>query len=498
MKTKRRGRILSAVVGATVLAISALGGGVAMAAVPGDGGTGTIIVHKFENPDTPTGLPADGSAIDPTELDGLKPLPGVGFTVVPITGIDLSTQEGWLALKNLSVSVNPTTGEPILSGTGVPPIALGTPMTEQYTGAAGDTTFNVSADKAYVVYESSPLPGTTTVAQPTILTVPYPGAKPGDAWNYNVNIYPKNVVVDVASKDATVVGNNIVWNVNYDVLSLGAGKTYTEFKIADTLGAGITYVSSRVYLTDGTTKQELDLTDDYTLPGTAPALSMELTSAGLAKLDEKVADPAKWTLVWEITATAGEDADNTSNTAAITVNGKTPPTEVEVTTPQTLHHGAYVMKQAKNVGETSNVPLAGAEFEIYGLPNAATGTCPAYAGLTAAGYLPAWSGGTLTSAATGKTGEMTLAAGSYCVYETKIPAGYKGDASAGTVLSVGADGAFTTIVNTQIGSDAGDLPSLPITGAQGRVLLALVGTGLVALAVGLYLVRRNRGQHQDA
>ncbi len=61
--------------------------------------TGSITVHKFERPTTPTGLPNNGTAVD---TSGLTPLGGIEFTIQQVNTIDLSTNAGWDAAHNLS------------------------------------------------------------------------------------------------------------------------------------------------------------------------------------------------------------------------------------------------------------------------------------------------------------------------------------------------------------------------------------------------------------
>ena len=77
------------------------------------------------------------------------------------------------------------------------------------------------------------------------------------------------------------------------------------------------------------------------------------------------------------------------------------------------------------------------------------------------------------------------------MYETGVPAGYKGVVT-GTKLTVASEDASVTIQNTQIGSDEGDLPSLPLTGATGQILMLLAAVILLAVGGGLYLMRRRR------
>ena len=103
----------------------------------------------------------------------------------------------------------------------------------------------------------------------------------------------------------------------------------------------------------------------------------------------------------------------------------------------------------------------------------------------------------ISASGSGATPELVLAEGEYCVYETGVPAGYKGVVT-GTKLTVAGENANVTIQNTQIGSDEGDLPSLPLTGATGQILMLLGSLVLLTIGGGLYLMRRRREEPTDA
>lgn len=74
----------------------------------------------------------------------------------------------------------------------------------------------------------------------------------------------------------------------------------------------------------------------------------------------------------------------------------------------------------------------------------------------------------------------------YCLVETEAPAGYvkanatKVTITAGTTATAGglANNVFTNTKDDSI------IPSLPLTGAAGRVLLGLLGAAVIALGIG--------------
>src|SRR5690625_1850398 len=64
--------------------------------------TGSITVHKYEEPAEPTGLPNDGTELD--DLTGLVPLEGVEFTLQQVEDIDLTTNDGWAEADGLTAT----------------------------------------------------------------------------------------------------------------------------------------------------------------------------------------------------------------------------------------------------------------------------------------------------------------------------------------------------------------------------------------------------------
>ena len=93
-----------------------------------------------------------------------------------ISGFDLADSANWLRLKNLTATLAtdpPDTPEVTENGAA---LALGTCAGEQMTDAStGGTTFALDADRAYVVWESTLAENALAPAQPTIVTVPFPG-----------------------------------------------------------------------------------------------------------------------------------------------------------------------------------------------------------------------------------------------------------------------------------------------------------------------------------
>ncbi|MFT0848724.1 SpaH/EbpB family LPXTG-anchored major pilin [Actinomycetaceae bacterium L2_0104] len=485
---------------------TALGSGIAIAslgliavgapalAAPGEGGTGSITIHKYEQPTDGDLGPADGS--DLGAITGQKPVSGVEFSICEIGGLDLAGSADWERISDLGVSLN-AQGTPVLSFTGsgtAPTLGSCTPL--GLTDGNGETVAaGLAADRAYVVYESGPLPNTVYLSQPAIVSVPFPGnGQDGQpVWNYNPHIYPKNVLAGSgATKNAEVIGANISFDISIPINHLGFDGNgdpikYTQFEISDQLNGALSYQGSSVTLAAQGGGDVPLAAGDYTVTEANGLVKLVLNASGLAKLDANIGG----TLVFTIDAVADGSGD-TSNTATITVNGKGG--DVEVPEPQKFHSGAHVLKTAMNKGASSAVPLGGATFELYSnVDAAAIGSCPANVADAASTLKKVDTGsvGFVSASGSGATPNLVLAEGDYCVYETGVPAGYKGVVT-GTKLTVASEDASVTIQNTQIGSDEGDLPSLPLTGATGQILMLLAAVILLAVGGGLYLMRRRR------
>lgn len=252
MKTQRKAlpRRIAAGFGAIALGLmGALGGGVAanVALIDGpniDEDSGSIIVHKLEQPDEPTGLPNNGMIVD---TDGLTPLDGVTFTVERVTSIDLTTYEGWDMAEGLTAAA--VSGDP-----GAYPLA---PAIERVTGgapeAAGTATFDDLPVGLYLVTETNV--GTNPIAvkaEPFLVSVPLPMGD--NMWLYNVYVYPKNAVTTtektVDDSDAYGLGDVVAWKITAEVPNLADDDGFTRFNITDDLDSRLAFSAATVSLKD--------------------------------------------------------------------------------------------------------------------------------------------------------------------------------------------------------------------------------------------------------
>lgn len=90
---------------------------------------------------------------------------------------------------------------------------------------------------------------------------------------------------------------------------------------------------------------------------------------------------------------------------------------------------------------------------------------------------------------------MDVDAGTYCLRETAAPAGYARLATTDNTVTISSeqqpDGVTQPFTYTKI---ANVIPNLPVTGANGRVLLMAGGLSAVLLAGGLAMATRKRRQ----
>ncbi|WP_345450262.1 SpaH/EbpB family LPXTG-anchored major pilin, partial [Arthrobacter gyeryongensis] len=195
----RRGVIasLAAIASAGMLALGAGGAHAANTANIDPSKTGSLTIHKYEKPATPTNLPSDGTALTPAQTAALTPMAGVTFTVQKVDNIDLTTNAGWAAAAALT-----------------PAQAAGQagPGSTATTGAAGTATLGSLPLGLYLVTETG-YPAGVTPSAPFLVTIPMTDPTGGNGWMYDVNVYPKNAVTAATKtvNDASVLklGDNV-------------------------------------------------------------------------------------------------------------------------------------------------------------------------------------------------------------------------------------------------------------------------------------------------
>jgi hypothetical protein len=152
------------------------------------GRLGAIVIHKFRQPQAGPAA-AHGNGLE-APSDALVPIAGAGFVVQQLdpAGFDLTTNDGWAALSELS----PEKAAPMKKGYGV-----GVTTDAHGVATAPDLPLGV-----YLVSEVKSPKGVTP-SDPFLVTVPITDPESLSSWLYTVNVYPKSVVVDQVTPSAT-------------------------------------------------------------------------------------------------------------------------------------------------------------------------------------------------------------------------------------------------------------------------------------------------------
>lgn len=441
---------------------------------------GSITVHKFERPSTPTGLPNDGTEVDTT---GLTPLAGIEFTIAQVNNIDLATNAGWESVHNLSSVFSPADPSGSITGAG---FTLGTGQA-QTTDAAGAAAFTGLPVGLYLVTETV-YPAGVTPSAPFLVSVPLTDPDSTDNWLYDVHVYPKNSITTaektVSDAEDIKLGDQIDFTITGDIPNEAVLDGY---RIVDVLDSKLDYAGATVTLVDGTVITE---GNDYTVSFDAAenTVTADFTTAGLAVLAAN-----NTTQVQVVVATLVNTIGEIANQALVYPNaGSFDGTPVETPTVVTKFGEMTLLKTDEN-----GAALAGASFSVYATEaDALAGTNP----ITLAGetVFTVAADGTLTISGlrySDWANGAAVAPGSpdyrtYYLVETTSPEGYELLAEPVSFLI----DATTTIVGVDL--EVKNIPSnggfeLPLTGGVGTGILYAAGALLIAGA-GLLLVRSRK------
>lgn len=460
------GVIAAGLLGATAFAVPAAAVEIGPNIDPAQ--TGSIVLHKLVQPDTPTALPNDGSELTPAQLAGLTPISGVTFSLQSVGNIDLTTNAGWNTVNGLTaaaVLADPTAFPLTAEGSGA-------------TDAGGQLAFGTLPLGVYLVTETDP--GANPIAQPTapfLVTMPLPTGD--NTWLYDVNVYPKNAVTEVTKTvdDSTAfgLGNDVAWTITGAVPFLAAADSLTAFAITDALDARLGYGSAAVTAVTAAGAALPLVAADYTVTapasGTSGTVSVAFTAEGLAKLQ---ANQGAVVTLQLTTAVLSIGDGSIENSATLTING------TENAAAAVTNWGALQIFKYATV-EGVNQRLAGAQFQIF--------TSAADAG-TLANPVSVDGETTFTSTAAQNILIEGLKAGDYWVVETFAPVGYVvNSAPIPVTVSVGSttDAALLEVENSQVPAWL-----LPLTGGGGAGLFTIGGGVLIAIAVGAAFVLRGR------
>lgn len=509
---------------ATALAVGLLGlaGAGTASAVAAE--WNALTVHKYLG--ATSSLPHDGTALTQDQLAKLtsqKPLQGVKFKLYQVEGVDVDTNEEVAVASKIGNMTLP--GDVVDKGIeldGKKYTLKAANPAEMTTGQNGEAVFTVTnvglPNGVYVVVEDLAGSGDLKTADGTAVdkakvtpaapfAVSVPMTKPdGETLNKDVHVYPKNQVNDLTKtvKDAGKnVGDDVVYTIS--TTSTGAdtngdGKMDKDdlggvYEIVDTLDPNLTYKSVTVKVADQVVTADENGYEVTPVKEGNPAQDKVTVSFKGTTLDT-IAAGAKVEL--ELTANVKQNsADGViPNQAKLYPNDWAKKNDKPVDSPKVeTKFGDIVIKKVNKDGGV----LAGAEFDVY-LDDSADKDCSSYGDkiktseATGANGLVSIKGLHLTNFVDGKE-VLEADQHPYCLVETKAPSGYQllpkpikfSLTKAGMVADLTAaaegDGSLVKITNYKN-------PGLPLTGAQGILLVSVLGLILVSAGVVLTVKRR--------
>ncbi|CAH0240841.1 Fimbrial subunit type 1 [Microbacterium oxydans] len=496
---KKTQRVLS-LMGVTALGLGAvMSAGTAAYAAPQDYGnidpdrTGSLTVHKYLHQ---AGDVEGDISQAPAAGDFTDPVAGVVFTAYPLlesgTPIDLSVPENWNDLSGLAAGAGCTAPAGY---------TLGAPIQLPATDAQGAASIELAIG-VYQVCETAAPAIIVDRATPFILTVPMPHES---GWVYDVHAYPKNgegaIEKTVDPQQDTGLGAVVRFPVTVPVPTMQ--QQWTGFAIRDTLDDRLEPIApADVEVTAGGTVLDPSF---YEVTVVGQQVTMNFTAAGLAWLNEgpnaHVGTPIQVVFAGTVVAvgdgTISNQAELWPNNPGFDPDGQPPLPSNEVNT-----YWGNLEVQKRSAGTTgSEGRLNGATFEVYNAADPYADDCTA---AVAAGDPVVVDGKTeFTSAGTGVISIAGLFVSDsvnpaidatkrcYVLKEIAAPSGYVLPADPFTSVAVQV-GATTTSDNVEIVNTQQEVPPLPLTGANGQLILITAGAGALIVAVGLLLMKHRR------
>ncbi|WP_191621859.1 SpaH/EbpB family LPXTG-anchored major pilin [Microbacterium caowuchunii] len=501
MKKHTSSRVLAAlgVVALSTLAIA--GGSSAAFAAPAEYGnidfteTGSLTVHKYLHQG------AQGAVGDisqpPAADDFTHPVEGVVFTVYPLmqtddAALDMTAPATWEGLR----AIQPNSACVAPAG-----YSLGDPTAMPATGADGVSTLDLPVG-FYQVCETAAPANIVDRSLPFILAVPMPHE---GGWLYDVHAYPKNgtgeLVKSVSTLDGrTGLGSTITFPVTMTIPELA--DAWTTFVISDNfesrlapVGNGVTSVS-----VDGTALAAAN----YTVAAVGNKVSVTFTQAGIDWLNAPKNAQAGKSITVDFTAKVIAIGDGAIVNDATFTNG--PSVEVRSNRVSTNWGSLELLKRAAGTTGATGL-LEGARFEVYNAVTPYAADCTAAVADVVTGPLTVGTASTFTSNASGVVAipglfvsdsvnpSVNAVQRCYVVKEIVAPTGYvlPTGAAAFTGVTVTA-GATPAVLNLDLANTPVEGPDLPLTGANGQLVLLYAGGAAAAIAVGLVLVNRRRAR----
>ena len=481
--------------------------------------TGSIVVHKHLKNATGTMGKVDGTA--DSGGDGVD---GVTFKAYKVSGLDLSKPTDWDKLAALADNIpsnactdpaHPTLGDNA-------PAVDAQAAAEGTTAGGGKTTLAGLSVAAYLVCETEAPADIVEKAKPFVVTVPFPNTtNDGDGkWLYDVHAYPKNqkIEIDKTISDQTVngvgLGSRVQFPVSTTIPTLDADTNFTYFYMRDRLDDRLT--DGKVdKITLGT--ETLVENTDYVQSNTGGLVVVSFQRAGLAKLKANPGKKVEAIFSGTVSALGDGTIKNQAQLIQDTNYGAIPPNEPPSTPPtepndpptspevSTDWGNAQLLKFDANSG-AAKTGIQGAKFKVYNAaePYAADCSAATKAGdaITVNGqteFVSDFSGlvkidGLYVGDSVGSAGAGSQDATKRCyvVEEFEAPAGYVLPQQNTTGISVSKGTLAAATYSAEIANNKQPVPQLPLTGANGQLLMTIGGISLGLIAVGSTMVIRSR------
>ncbi|WP_315584477.1 SpaH/EbpB family LPXTG-anchored major pilin [Actinomyces viscosus] len=454
---------------------------------------------------------------------------GVQFTAYPIQEIDLTTSEGWTKVNDLTAAgaipdnacANPA--KPTLPGYS---FDTANAKTSPDTNDQGEAKIENLPVKAYLVCETKTPGDIVQKAKPFVVTIPYPFAEeaPGQ-WIYDVHVYPKNEKIEVSktiedqASNGYAVGAKVRFPVSSTLPELDEKSYYKYFQLKDTLDQRLTGVTAtNVTLA----KTPLAENTDYTLNVDGQTVTVTFTASGLEKLKAGAGETIQAVFEGTVSAAGDGNINNTAQLISDTTYAEQPPTpETPPTNPNnpptteqvTTKWGDLTIKKVDgHDAQASKAGLKGAEFQLFKAKNAYDDKCSKEAvgdaiSVDGKTTLTTAEDGTISIAGlfvsdsvegSDRDNQVGATTRCYVLIETKAPAGFALPAGDDAMTAVKVQAGAVTTDNVSIDNFKQRVPGLPLTGANGMLILTASGAALLMIAVGSVLVARYRERKRAA
>lgn len=498
--------------------------------------TGTIKIHKYESgslvPETasPTGTPEAKGA----------PVPGVVFTAYRITNVDPKKQADWEMMSKINVpadacGANWTTPTLTLTDGKNTSATFAEGKASEQTNAQGEASISDLSVGLYLLCETQAPASVQKRAMPFLVSMPTPNptADAANGWLYEVNVYPKNVVIEAPKKGIAVTKNGLKTNdqieypVTVKVPSIAKTDQFTYFMVNDVMQTGnvsgsVPAVEIKEADASSFTAVDTNLYKVDTTTGT----TISFTRAGLSYLQQRPNAQVRVTYkAMANTITANGEIPNTATFYVNTekkpdVPPQTPP-EPPTTPPGDPQVPPFPTNTVKSswgdlvitkTDKGNNKPLSGATFEIYNAADPFAADCSTQ---KSTGDAIAVDGKTeFTTGADGTVAIEGLFVDSkefpagdeqlkldhnqrcYVLKETAAPAGYVMPAQPLTAVAIQAG--TTTADNVTINNTRVPVVDMPMTGANGRLLMIIGGSVLALTALGAAFILAKKRRSQDS